>query len=908
MLYKIDDELKNLDDTICRHIDNISRDSRGEVSQDVLSDLRHYVEHIMFKICYNGENLDVTYDNIQKAKEYISSNGEYQFLRNFHKMLQIVVSHYKPTVENSERLMLKYYEYLFKIREAMEKDYSMNLLHNLEKFPLNMDPKLMEYYQKIANEIDKDKGTSPENEDRFYIHRVKPFFINKKIYYEVTFSLANDYSSKTDRIIAFTKIPIETNYASKMKFVDSSIEIMGHKMPILIIVECGISIRECEFNNFVKLINGDKKRNVTSTERTYICSYMTMYKINLLDIVNLSDLEYISFKKKLMVRSRITTFLNVLDICRNIINSGSDGANILRYLLFTMNNTVIKNQYDKSQNTNLSNLYITNRAIPFDRIPFTFSLKKHNPPFNILINCFDVDEHKSEILARYIKNNTECNGKLFTSLKDIDVSNEEIQKLIDDYNGKLWNMHKPDNELKIDKGQIFIQKYVKDCRFIIDELKKLTNYTISNYTNSVNAWLNEENNGVDCEEKKEVLKKMFANSKVSLLYGAAGTGKTTLINHISQFFYNRSKLFLAQTNPAVDNLKRKVKNYYCDFMTVKKFILNKTIKKDYNILIIDECSTISNSDMRKILEQTSFKLLLLVGDTYQIESIRFGNWFNVAQKFLPNESLVKLTKPYRSNDSGLLTLWDKVRKMDLYVLEAITREKYSNRLDNFIFQKCNEDEIILCLNYDGLYGINNINRFLQEMNPSKLFSWGIKTFKVGDPILFHDTDRFSPVIYNNMKGQILNISIFSSGETDERIEFDIELDKIINGMDVIDGEFELLEHNIYKNANNSVIRFSVYKNDNTDNDDFDSRTIIPFQVSYAISIHKAQGLEYNSVKIVITNEIDEMITHNIFYTAITRAKSHLQIYWSPEVENKVLSMLKPKDNNKDVELLYKVEI
>ena len=71
---------------------------------------------------------------------------------------------------------------------------------------------------------------------------------------------------------------------------------------------------------------------------------------------------------------------------------------------------------------------------------------------------------------------------------------------------------------------------------------------------------------------------------------------------------------------------------------------------------------------------------------------------------------------------------------------------------------------------------------------------------------------------------------------------------------------------------------------------------------------QAQGLEYNSVKIVITNEIDEMITHNIFYTAITRAKSHLQIYWSPEVENKVLSMLKPKNNNKDVELLYKVEI
>ena len=59
---------------------------------------------------------------------------------------------------------------------------------------------------------------------------------------------------------------------------------------------------------------------------------------------------------------------------------------------------------------------------------------------------------------------------------------------------------------------------------------------------------------------------------------------------------------------------------------------------------------------------------------------------------------------------------------------------------------------------------------------------------------------------------------------------------------------------------------------------------------------------------VITNEIDEMITHNIFYTAITRAKRFLKIYWSPEVENKILSTIKPKDSNKDVSLLYKVEL
>lgn len=79
--------------------------------------------------------------------------------------------------------------------------------------------------------------------------------------------------------------------------------------------------------------------------------------------------------------------------------------------------------------------------------------------------------------------------------------------------------------------------------------------------------------------------------------------------------------------------------------------------------------------------------------------------------------------------------------------------------------------------------------------------------------------------------------------------------------------------------------------------------VVPFQVAYAVSIHKAQGLEYNSVKIVITDEVEELVTHNIFYTAITRARKTLKIYWTPEVEEKVLNRIRPRDIGKDVNIL-----
>ena len=243
------------------------------------------------------------------------------------------------------------------------------------------------------------------------------------------------------------------------------------------------------------------------------------------------------------------------------------------------------------------------------------------------------------------------------------------------------------------------------------------------------------------------------------------------------------------------------------------------------------------------------------------------------------------------------------------ILELLTRQNYSMRFDTSIFERGVKDEIVLCFNYEGLYGINNINRFLQESNPNKEISWGVQTFKVGDPILFHDTNRFSSIIYNNMKGRILNISTFLTESGNESIEFDIELDRNINDKKLFPWEEpEILKPEIYSEVKNTVIRFSVYKNYNSDTDKLDFATIIPFQVSYAISIHKAQGLEYDSVKIVITNEIDEMITHNIFYTAITRTKSNLKIYWSPEVENKILSHIKPMNNDKDVHLLYEVKL
>jgi ATP-dependent exoDNAse (exonuclease V) alpha subunit len=53
----------------------------------------------------------------------------------------------------------------------------------------------------------------------------------------------------------------------------------------------------------------------------------------------------------------------------------------------------------------------------------------------------------------------------------------------------------------------------------------------------------------------------------------------------------------------------------------------------------------------------------------------------------------------------------------------------------------------------------------------------------------------------------------------------------------------------------------------------------------------------------VTNANEEDLTHSIFYTAITRARRHLRIFWTPETQRKVLANLRRTVNSKDVALL-----
>ena len=886
-------EINNIDKVIKDNLVNKDYLGRGLLSQNILAQLRNLVEDVIV-LDYNNKyqkNLTNSYIDKRTAYKDLENRCKPRFLNEFHKYLQSSKSHYTPDFNGAELLMQKYYYYLLKLKEFVKNEFNLEILNNISDYPLNNDRTLIDYYTKIAEKIEEVTiGTTNKlQKARYYIEKVKPFYINNKIYYEITLSSATDKINKFDRMIAYTKYDIMPNYAITISYAEKEIELFSSKTTIKIINNWRIAIRSCEINNMAKIFGIDDIVKSNMHEYNNIMYYMTYYNINLLDLVLMPQETYLEEKKKIR-QSGTNYILNMLDECRIIVQNNCTGNKTIRYLLYTMRNVNIKRQLERDCPLDyMSNLCLKRKCFPFEKLPFVMSMSGHTPSGEELFMSQESDNCQDQLFARHILNNIEQKGMLYTPIDELSEYGD-LDYLIRKFNSKLYG---DQLRLKIikEKKYVFMEGYEKDTLEIINKINRLVNNGLDGYHEKYEFWKNFERDIQDIsEEKEKILSDLYTNSSVALIYGAAGTGKTKMISVVSEFFSDKEKIFLANTNTAVENLSRRVNLNNSKCYTIAEFINKDYLPKECDILIVDECSTVSNADMLKVLQITDFKLLLLVGDTYQIEAIKFGNWFSFAKEFVDKNVIYELSETYRSNNNDLLGLWGKVRTCDDRISEYITNKRFSSKLNDNLFEKKDDDEIILCLGYDGLYGINQINKYLQEFNKNIKFNFGMKTYKIGDPILFFDTKRFGKILYNNLKGVITNIE-----DREEEISFEVEIEKPLMSLDVMGTYVELIE----TKSNSSIIKITIDKEFENDDDDEDKNNIVPFNIAYALSIHKAQGLEYNSVKVVITKDVEKLISPNIFYTSITRAKKQLTIYWTPETAEYVINQIKNTNKHKD---------
>lgn len=873
---------------------------RGLLSENILSQLRNLTEDVAIFInnTENSLSLDTHYNNVDDSIKYVSSVKKYKYISVFHKFLQSTASHYTPSEDDAERLVLYYFRYICMIKQTLE-NLGIIVLKKLEDFPIYEDNLTKEHYKNIGNVIDTVGNVKSKalKSGRFYVVKNKPIYANGKLYYEITLTKATDYTNKFERILMYTKYYIPDNYSIKISYQEKSIELFSLRTKIKVIDNYFISIRPCELKNIGLIFGINNKIDDNYAEYSNLMRILTDEEKTLLELVLMDNELFEKYIEKIKGNAENNNITNLLVMIREHLLSSKKGRNILRYFLVKPDNKVIKTQLCDYPNNYISYLYLVNQSIPFDSMPYAMSLFNHNISWIHLINAIDIEGRNFELLGRYIKNNCESNNILYTSCDEVDKFGN-IDELIEEYNDSLVRYgidRQQKGKLVKEYDNVYIKSYEDTSIEIINTLNSYKSNIQKEFAEVVDNKKEEYLNMDLSEDKKEILNDIFRNHSIGIIHGPAGTGKTKMLEVLSMIFCGYSKIFLSNTNTAVENLRARISGidlFNSTFKTVANY--NKYDDNDYDILIIDECSMISNKDMLKAIKKQRYKLVILAGDVFQIESIKYGNWFSLSYYLFKNEFVYDLIQTNRTDDIELLELWKMIRDNDDNALNKINSQEYSSPIDfKEIFNKKDTDEIILCLNYDGLYGINNINKVLQAKNSNIEYTIGVDTFKIEDPIVFNDCPRFRD-LYNNLKGTIKNIE---KDNENDCVWFTILVDDILYNSE---NNYEILENM----DNKTMIRLYVrnFKDTNDDDDDRNEH-IIPFNLAYAVSIHKAQGLEYNSVKIIITSNVEEQITKNIFYTAITRTKKYLKMFWSPESQMKIFDNMKKRNSTKDVAIL-----
>lgn len=871
---------------------------------------------------------------------------------------------------------VRIYSQLFEFRKIVKEKCGINILVNLEKLEPKISENSQKYYEQILEKLDNANDKNGRD-IAYYITRIKPIVIKNEIIYEVSFTPINN-KDKTNRIVAFTKDKINDNYAVRAMIKFDNIIVEEKEMPINIIITCKTNIRDVEFRDFAAIIKPNIPSLVNRKDSgKVINNYINKYGVSLFDIVKFSDDKYENFKKSIKDevelinnksnREKIeTNFLDeILDKCRIKLNSGTTEENIiLSYLLYTMRyNTMHDAESNNYRMDGTIDLYLDSNFNKFVTAPFSMNPRGKGGKTKLvdLLQCLSPKDREDEFLYNRLKENTDSFGLLYTDKKYLnEFKNFELEDLKNKFNGKKIIDYVMQNFEKInDKKEIpilirsygkkyFIESNENDIVKIIKKLQVLIQKGgVAGYEADAKKWIDDNKNSGLCldekdkndnkkcsDEKQEILQHLFSQSKVVFIYGSAGTGKTTLLNYISQFYDNETQLFLAHTGSAVQNLRVNIDNAKNNSMTLSLFLLDIIDRKtkpwsnnshycqEYDLIFIDECSMVSNEQMIDFLNKAKFDKLILVGDDYQIDAIQYGSWFDMVKFFLPikkeniQDSICQfeLTDTFRAEEETLLDFYKIVRQAKINKDDKnkekrkLPRDQIKEMLEkNFeennkkiehkvgvkffdliqhrkeIFESNDEDEIILCLNYDGIDGINSMNMFLQNTKNTRKDFVEIDglIYKVDDPIVFISGNRFKKDLHNNLKGIIKAID----DKTDnDKIWFEIEVNKVIDKVDKkYESELILVKND--KNKGISLVKFSQKK---SYADDDENAKDIPFALAYAVSIHKSQGLGYKSVKVVIPDEAKNLITHNIFYTAITRAKKYLEIYCSKETMEHII--------------------
>ncbi|WP_026389832.1 SF1B family DNA helicase RecD2 [[Acholeplasma] multilocale] len=461
--------------------------------------------------------------------------------------------------------------------------------------------------------------------------------------------------------------------------------------------------------------------------------------------------------------------------------------------------------------------------------------------------------------------------------KTLNINDKEI--LMD---GILYAKEK--ELLVLTEKRIYTYESFTDEQIIARKLHDLNTHIIKHDDGTINRAIKEVESDIRVEsrnpdfsydEEQKLALRTFANSRLMILTGGPGTGKTTVIKGMVKLFRKLENsvdvAIAAPTGRAASRIRES--SWELAATTLHK-LLKANANDDFEIseknpltndlIIIDECSMIENRLFSQFIQSVGdAKKVILVGDANQLPSVGFGNMFEdiISVKRFPT---IKLKSIHRqAGGNGIIDLAyaiqeETVEYLDFDNLENLTinfaDNKNSLEFIKNVYQDHKETMLdnplslqIISPVYAGELGIENLNSYIQAEFNENIMS----------PNLVYDRGRFRYTVEDKV--------MFLKNDSD---------------MNLSNGDVGIIKS--LKMKNNKLEE--AWVDFQTNNAFLESNNFNDVALAYACSVHKTQGSEYQNVILAIEpGRSSFFLNKKLLYTAVTRAKDHLYIVGDKEL-------------------------